>query len=1006
MLKNIDHNIKRGLSLVMAAAMICPNMLAVSALQRSQQPAAPSNAAVVLTTAADSGSLVNKLRSVSSDDYTPVNVAILMDASGSMFSSDTGISSGNSVSREAGAQLIKMINTDQNQVAIFKYSTKCEKLTDLSNVSDFDKKLDTMDTMREDTLPDDPNANTHMLEAVEEAAKYLRDNSREGVKNVIVVFTDGSENGRLDEDDPAKCTDEAIEKEVSKALGGKKVDDLIVYSVAYDYEDTDKNGNKRHSVTGPNGEKNGFGAKILEKMAEATNGEVLYTEGNISDLYNQFEQILGKLMVTDIKQIDEFAGDGKKHSTSFYIGPSALSATIYIKCADPSELAKGTITLNYDDQGQDAFKNLVLKDRETDSTGTVGFITDTITMNNPPSGNWTLTIDGVKSDSTIKVDLVNGYETSSSTEIELLHGGKTAPIENAQKGDTLKLKTKLFARGEEITDKALYTDESMKTRVYISDQPLLPENYVRNHTAEQVESELQSSGLSYLPMAASEEGFTLNDVTIDWDNTKYINIYTYSTEQGIKCFDCIPVSVGEPQVEIVSPIDDIMLSTASDPFTVGELSRRSISSDVTVWLESGYDSSICAVELVEDSIKITPLAIGQTTVGLKYTSKSNSDNSAVMNFNVIVENTRPDFKLPAEVKTQNIKKGEEITVTGLKGYASDPDGDVMKISASTEDTANIEINYDDTSDTLTIKGIAQTDTPAKIEISASDGTDDTKDIISVNVAEMDEADKFKIIIPEKFASLTLVEGKEITIPQVNGFVEGIHSDAMVMSVQTDDTANVEVNFDESTNSLNIKALKKTDEPAKVYIVATDGENQVSSPILVTVKKPTNWSLIIGLIGGGLALIGVGICVAALIAKARKRVALNSVSANVVYRGNNITMFVAQNLMDYFPGSTSITLYDIMTQVETLSPASRSAFDSALMDGSVQEALCSVKFLGGKPNNSCRVSVKGRHPSLSDELGMPGDAIVETLFNGAEQTMVFKVYDENQMEIMRISLKVD
>ena len=40
---------------------------------------------------------------------------------------------------------------------------------------------------------------THMLSAIEEANRYLADNSDDQYKNVIIVFTDGAENGMLDE---------------------------------------------------------------------------------------------------------------------------------------------------------------------------------------------------------------------------------------------------------------------------------------------------------------------------------------------------------------------------------------------------------------------------------------------------------------------------------------------------------------------------------------------------------------------------------------------------------------------------------------------------------------------------------------------------------------------------------------------------------------------------------------------------------------------------------------
>lgn len=944
---------------------------------------------------------------VFSDDYTPVNVAILMDTSLSIDSADPKQGDSPRTSRIAARRFITRLNSYGNRVSIFKYSTKdqIKRLSDLTELDDLDNVLDLYDTITNKTEPD--GGWTYMLDAVKQAADYLQENRRENTKNVIIIFTDGAENGMIDAEnysDKASMT-KGINNAIDDVLGGNRADDLIIYSVGYDY--LDEYGS--HSI-----EENGFGAQILEELAKRTGGAFYPASEGLSSILQKFDEALGRLNFSDPKNVDEYKGDGKKHDTQFSIGPSVLNASIIIDCADYAALSKAKISLNYNDGTDDTYKNIKLEDRKKNSQGDIWRTDDTITMLQPKPGNWTLTIEGLTCDSNVSIKLFNGYEVESRTTLDLLRNGTSASIDEAQAGDIIKLNTKLYARDQEIPNTDLYTDPTLKARAYFTSEPPLENNFVRNHT---IDESLDKLGTDFIPMNASSSGFELSEKAIDWVGTGYVSVFVYSSELDIRCFDCYAVTVGgAKELNIIDPVPKQTFTTSSEPVKIKGLTSKCSPSNADVSVDltaSCYDSQICDVSFdkADDSLTITPLAIGTTQIRLVYTSQLDPSVTAEMLIDVEVGNSKPVFSLPDGEKHKDLPVMGEATIEGISKYVSDPDGDSIDISAKvrSEDAGFISAEYDAGTDVLTISGLAYTDQPLNIVISATDGTDTASD--SVTVTMIDDPDPFRLVLRKSDEKFTLKTGEEKVIKNFHECIRGTHDEPVQVITDSADAEAVEITYDEKSDSLIIKAKQKT-SGVLLSVKGFDGKRTTTElTINVKVKKPANVKAILGIIAGVIAAAIAAIAASSAIKKSKYRVNLTIKKLTVKTGGKvyEMTGINPPNIMELFQSSKTVTLADLIDSLTSdstwFSPDKAAAISAAFDQGDVNAAANSLVFYGCKPVSGCAVKTAGQHKDLDAfdrgrgvnfEYAITdqnGDIMNVKLYDGDKEVISFMFYFE-------------
>ena len=967
---------------------------------------------MVSVNAADTNETNNSANvvTIDKDQYTPVHVAVLMDASQSIEDWH-----GETVSRRAAWRFInKLIGTD-NKVSIYRYDEKVERLTIKERTDNLASLKKLRDVMMNDTkLRKSTYTRTALIKAVDKASEDLKNESEEGVKNVIILFTDGSDNGTLDEDVLSKDKQPAaIKTAINKALDGKK-DNLIIYSVAYDYvEKVDQDGDgiadvERHSV---GADEDGFGALIVKELAAQTNGDYMFPQDG--ELNEKFSELINNLLFSGMKPMGEIEGDGKKHEVPFEIGPAVVKASIILNCDDVDALSKCNITLNYDDGTDDTYKNIVLKDFNSNDKGDIWRTDDTITMDLPKPGKWTLTVEGLVSADDIEIKLLEGYDITSRSEFKLMRGGVEADINNPQSGDKLEIHTKLYSDGREIDNPSVYTHESLEARVYFYDEKLFDENYTRNHTVDKLVEDLDSLGLDYKTASYKNGELVLDNVPVNWSGTKYVTIFVFSKQLDIRCSDNTSVTVGTSAPVVIDQLEPVELTTSSLPWTQNKVSKCfSAYSKIDAASISGYDSNVCSVEYSEadDTLSVTPLAIGSTefTV-MAYSTLDSSLEPAVMTVKVNVSNSAPTIELPADEKTKTLYVGDEVKLQGISSYGLDIDGDSLTYSVSLADEAveYLDAEYDDKTDELTLTAKAEAPSALTVKVDVFDGQDHAFDTIKVEVTnDPNPESEFRLILPEEHKNLKLVLKKDKDthiIKNVKNYLKGKHGEPVELYFELAEVDNAEVTYDKETDTLTIKALKKTDDLISIKLTAFDGKKTTPEEIIVLkIKKPFPVKVLF-IVGGIAAVVAVlGAVLHFLRKEGKKCVDINIMSFEATIGANQVTLIRGNlNVVNDLDLTTKkVTLKQIVEALATtryMSNDGIAAIRRAL--GNVSDACNSVVFNGGMPGDDCLVTVSGSHNDIKVGNTELGESISESITKGIEKRIKFTVYSGGNISMV-------
>ena len=642
-------------------------------------------------------------------NYSPVHLAIVMDASGSIASpTEEHPSDPQLISRESAKTLINELPTKENKIALFQYSDTVERVSDfasLDNKNNIDNLLESISGMT------DCHGGTHMISAIAEARKYLEENAEENVKNVMVIFTDGAENGDIN---PDTASPDNISRAVKESLGDS---DVIVYSVAFDY--LDENGN--HSISGSEGGSEGYGKLILDEYAKQTNGKVLINKDDITKLEEQFSSIVEDLCYVDIKNIDEFPGDGKEHITELDITDSVVEADIRISNSSVDAIKNGNIRL-YNEQGKEVKLN--------NSSSDVWFNEDKISANikiiHPNTGKWKLVVSDIVSKDSVKINLIEQYNMSLNTKITTEGNDARSGVVS---GGTVNVETFLMSDGNLVSGEDMYNDPGTKAALYISKGKTLEDDF-KNLKPEEYEAYLNkrdnvdivnliSNGSSFAGNYVFDEpGDYLVSVLVNSD--KY---YCYEDYHIVVADE--PVVPFEIEQTDKNPVDEIK-TVNGESSEVPDLKSYTNDPKAKITVKK-YDQDIIEPKIEDDKLVIKPVAPGSTEIVLKYLA---SDEGSYLDRKIKITVTNAPPVLGDIKDSYSISSGDTVLIDDIVSKVTDVENDALTYSIkNVSDSSIADITVTDGS--VSIKSLKKGST--EFDLVISDGENEISKTIKVKV---------------------------------------------------------------------------------------------------------------------------------------------------------------------------------------------------------------------------------------------------------------------------------
>lgn len=512
------------------------------------------------------------------NNYIPVHIAIVMDASGSVNSpTESNPSDPELFSRVAAESVVDYLQAyGGNEVALFEYSDKCTMKMGLTSVD----KTSNQEALKEglESMTDCKGA-THMIDAIKNAREYLEDNHVSGVTDAIFVFTDGAEDSNRINSRTA--TDSLIEQEVSRAIGGSKV---RVYSIALDYiDDSGKN-----SI-----ENGGYGKQILDLFASKTNGEVFVVEKNNAHLETSFYKALEDLL--NIKDPDPVPI--KDHEAKLDVHDFCVEALIRIESIDNNELNENNLELYEPDSN--APVDLTDKSDDSKIYFSKNRLGATIRIRGPKSGRWILKLADSINEDDVKISEILQINMSLRTTI--------SQTEKNNVGDGIHISTVMVNQDKDMTDPYYYSDITTATAI-VSEDPNA------DLTKMSVEEILDSGNAEMYDMYAEGGSFAFSYVP-EKQGVYSINVLVHN-----EYFDICGrerLTVGDDMSQTGS-LEDIIVENGDtyQKTDVGSL----VTSPLAKCSVTSCSDDICSVELKDDVLTVKGISPGKGEIELTFVS--------------------------------------------------------------------------------------------------------------------------------------------------------------------------------------------------------------------------------------------------------------------------------------------------------------------------------------------------------------------------------------------------
>ena len=272
---------------------------------------------------------------------------------------------------------------------------------------------------------------------------------------------------------------------------------------------------------------------------------------------------------------------------------------------------------------------------------------------------------------------------------------------------------------------------------------------------------------------------------------------------------------------VASPIADQSLTTGGTT-TVALASVFSDPDGDSLTLSAlSSDTAKATVAISSTTLTLTGVAAGTATI----TVTANDGNLSVTDTFVVtvtpqpIPNRAPVVASP--IADQSLTTGGTTTVA-LASVFSDPDGDSLTLSTSSDSTANATVAISGT--TLTISGAAEG--TATITVTASDGSLSVEDTFVVTVSAANQAPT----VANAIADQSVTVGETNTVPLASVFSDP-DGDSLTLSASSSDIAKATVSISGAT--LTLTAV--TSGSATVTVTASDGSLSVADTFTVTVS---------------------------------------------------------------------------------------------------------------------------------------------------------------------------
>jgi len=331
-------------------------------------------------------------------------------------------------------------------------------------------------------------------------------------------------------------------------------------------------------------------------------------------------------------------------------------------------------------------------------------------------------------------------------------------------------------------------------------------------SASSSDSEIVSVGISGSILSITEQGLGSSTITVTAEDL------LASAEDE---FDVTVENVNDAP-EVANPLNDL---TRDEGFGTETVDLSSTFSDkdgdaLTFNAVSG-DPGVVTVAVSGSILTITEVDPGSSTITV-----TASDGAATMDeaFVFVMNNVNDAPVVASAIANQNPDEYFGSLVIDLTDTFFDEDGDVLALSASSNNTDVVTVSVDGMELTLIEQGLGS----SVITIMASDGEYDASDVFNVIVNNVNDAPEVETPVadqsfPEYFANSNL---------DLSGVFSDKDGDALTLTAVSDDTGVITVNI----NGTTITFIEQGLGIATVTVTADDGTLSVSDEFNVEVEN--------------------------------------------------------------------------------------------------------------------------------------------------------------------------
>ena len=247
--------------------------------------------------------------------------------------------------------------------------------------------------------------------------------------------------------------------------------------------------------------------------------------------------------------------------------------------------------------------------------------------------------------------------------------------------------------------------------------------------------------------------------------------------------------------------------------------------DVLTYMATSSNIGAATASVLGSTLSVTPIALGATMITV--VAADMGGLSATQTFAVTV-NPQPN-RAPTTagtIPTQNLTVGGSTGTLNLGSYFSDPDGDALAYSASTDDTSIAAVNLSGATMIITPIGTGKTTVTASA--TDPDGLSGTQSF-TVKVNQSSQT----LITIGVIGTITLTAGGGAAEMNIGHHFSNLNGGALTYAAVSSDTAVVTVSL--SGTTLSITPI--TAGTATVQVIAADSEGSSATQTIPVVVNP-------------------------------------------------------------------------------------------------------------------------------------------------------------------------